>query len=215
MWLEDAEKFIYRLGMLEGESWLSVANALKTSADNILQDRQGALNALSKDVDEDGFWSNADLFFSVLSRLHQFPIYMLLMGYAIENIFKGIIICRMYLDDPRHFDVDNFNDIVVPVKGSTQTMSINKHGLCNLLSARAMGLCFSPNEKKVLNDLDEYILWGGRYPIPKKYKPYKPHSIKTIGDISPSDEPIDIVNAIYKKSSDELSRLVSLQRRDD
>ena len=65
-----------------------------------------------------------------------YPVYMLLAGYALENLFKGIIICGMWLEDHNSIDsIKDFEKLQVLVKGSiTQTMPIKQHDLiCCLL----------------------------------------------------------------------------------
>jgi hypothetical protein len=138
-----------------------------------------------------------------------YPIYMLLAGYALENAFKGVIICGTWLYDHRCIRLDDFADLRVPVKNDVQCIQIDKHGLSRLLRARAMTLEFSPDEKKVMAELDMHVLWGGRYPIPKRYELDKPFQVQPM---VPFEEHYKIIDRIYDEATKELNLLISLQR---
>jgi hypothetical protein len=143
--------------------------------------------------------------------MQMFPVYMLLAGYSIENLFKGIIICKTWLDDPDVLNVDDFEDIRVPTKGNGLPMSLKTHNLRELLEARAMTLSFEDNKKAVMGHLTEYIEWGGKYPVSLEF--YR-HYIRTNGVVDTGYRPFEVIELIYEKSRSELNRLYELQRLD-
>ena len=69
---------------------------------------------------------------------------------------------------------------------------------------------FTPDEKRVLQYLDKIVIWGGRYPVPKKQDPTRPVDIVCaeppfIG--SPTVLPIPAVRGIYDKAFEEMHRI--------
>ncbi len=126
-----------------------------------------------------------------------------------KNLFKGIVVCGMWLDDHNSVDaISDFEKLSAPVKGSTkQTTPIDKHGLVYLLAAKNMSLTFG-KEKDMMRKLDDFVYWSGRYPSPKKYD-------TSFRQISPSlNEPNEheIIDKMYHTAAAELDRLSNLQR---
>jgi hypothetical protein len=116
----------------------------------------------------------------------------------------------MWLDDAHSVDtVVDFEKLQVPVKGSiTQTMPIKHHGLIDLLAARNMSLTFGKEEKEVMQKLNDFVLWGGRYPSPKTYDT---NFRVTAPPINEPDEH-EIIDKMYRIAATELDRLSCLQR---
>ncbi len=147
----------------------------------------------------------------IILDMEMFSVYMLLAGCSIENLFKGIIICQTWLDDPSILNVDDFEEIRVPTKGNGQPMKLKTHNLRDLLEARAMTLTFENDKKVVMDDLTEYIEWGGKYPVSLRYYRYQ---IRSQGIVDSGYRPFEVINVIYEKSRSELNRLYELQRLD-
>jgi hypothetical protein len=79
------------------------------------------------------------------------PIYRMLMGFSMENLLKGILIAE---------------DLEAVVDGKLNSV-LDSHGLKDL-AEKIGGLKFTKLEKRVLSELESYVLWAGRYPAPKK-----------------------------------------------
>jgi hypothetical protein len=142
--------------------------------------------------------------------LDQYPIARLLIGYALENIFRGIIITKMWLDDPKSVDIADFEELRVPDKGGAQTMRIMEvgHHLSGLLAARAMTIQFTDAEKDMMDTLEDFIVWAGRYATSKKCDPIDPHGLKRFEPIEYTHQTVD---SLYQKAMEELIRLCRLQ----
>lgn len=74
------------------------------------------------------------------------PIYRMLMGFSLENLLKGILIA----ENPEGFEVSKLN-----------------HGL-KQYAEKIKGVHMSADEKALLAQLEPYVKWAGRYPMPKK-----------------------------------------------
>lgn len=84
--------------------------------------------------------------------------YMMLMGFAFENVAKAVLITR----DHR---------IVSSIKLGKWPTNRSGHGLIALFKAILPKV--SPEEEYLLLRLEEYVVWAGRYPIPRTSKEYK------------------------------------------
>lgn len=82
--------------------------------------------------------------------LFMHPVFKMLIGLSFENLLKGIIVAnRGSAGAPGTVDKD-----------------ITTHKMGDLLSSS--GVPLSPEEVKLLTDLEPYVVWAGRYPFPKK-----------------------------------------------
>jgi hypothetical protein len=79
---------------------------------------------------------------------HLFSVYCLLLGYAIENLLKGILMVQ----HPEYFK---------PNKKMTDIRSHNLVRLCNRCN-----IPVDKNETALLDTLTTYVEWQGKYPIP-------------------------------------------------
>ncbi|MHA0858096.1 hypothetical protein [Paenibacillus sp. CMAA1364] len=75
--------------------------------------------------------------------------YFLLVGFAFENLLKGIFISR----EPHNQE-------------SIKKMFKLGHNLLEL--TRYLQIDLTINEEEIINRLTNYLLWDGRYPTPKK-----------------------------------------------
>lgn len=86
------------------------------------------------------------------------PVYRFLMGQAFENLLKGIIIA--------HGKPAGFNGKI--------DESFAKHRINNLLEKLDSSQCtLSSEERAILVELQQYVEWAGRYPIPKSADNYQ------------------------------------------
>jgi len=187
-------------------NWYNTAKALKKASDKI---REAYLVAY-RNVDIGKRGRVIDFNKSEFDDLDQYPIAMLLMGYTMENIFRGIIITKMWLEDPQSVNsVTDFADLLVPVKGGT-TLPIMKHGLQRLINAIGMvDIKFSDDEKKMMDTLDMFIIWGGRYATPKEFDPSDPSGLKH--RLEPIEYPYQALDSLYQKSMEKLIELCKQQ----
>jgi hypothetical protein len=207
----------------EGFSWLDMAKTLRTSGHTIRDDFLAAQQRFLQNLWETAKVSGEGYTLEIKgtigissyrdSKMDLYPMYMSQAGYALENLFKGIIISGMWLNDPQSIDVvDDFKTLRVPVKGSaTQKMPLNIHDLNDLLAAKDMPLKFSDEERKVMRKLKDFILWGGRYPVPIEFDTGDPTYLRVMPPIDESNEN-EIIEKIYRVAAAELARLSNLQR---
>ena len=144
-------------------------------------------------------------------EIEMFPVYKLLMGYALENIIKGIIICQMSINDPHSIEKENFEDLKFTLKGGGYC-GIKVHGLVNkLLNAEVVNIVVLDKEKPLLKDLDACVLWGGKYPVPRNNKSNEAFIIPMGGVVELKPELAKPIKAIYDKWHDELRRIIRTQ----
>jgi len=183
----------------------SEAIILEVAAEKILNVWQKACEYFSSNLDGRPIDADKDW------ELQLFPVYELLMGYALENIIKGIIICQMSLNDPDSIKKENLEDLVFKLKGSEQKCKITVHGLANnLLNAEVVKIIVLDKEKPLLKDLDACIIWGGKYPVPRNNKSNEPF-IPIGGAVALNPKLAEPIKAIYDKWLDELHKIIKRQ----
>jgi hypothetical protein len=114
------------------------------------------------------------------------PVYLMLVGLAIESLVKGILVHR----DPRS---------VVEGKLSCQLLH---HDLPVLFGAAQIRL--DPAEKRFVTRLKEAIMWYGRYPVPTKAQRRKR---KPEVFVSASDP--DLFDALYERIEVDLRKIAA------
>jgi hypothetical protein len=196
-WIEDDNS--YRSTWQDGSSWLYMAMRLKLAVDKILEVyKEGISEEPSSSIHPS---SEA---IELILKMSQDPIYMLLMGYAIENAIKGIIVCGMQLDKSEGLNKANFEDVMTPLKDGCTEVQVAQHGLTYLIQSKYVNIDFTESEKKEMENLKDYVVWNGRYPIKMKYD----SSFGREGiDLNYPNEHTIHVNAIYDKAVAELNRL--------
>jgi hypothetical protein len=192
-----------------GARWYYQAFALKRAANKIRETYLVASN--DKDIlisklcnGESRSSDKADI-----TDLDQFPIAVLLAGYAVENIVRGIIICGTWLESPELVGMEHLDELYVDPKKGTHKLHLMEHNLRRLLDAKAMTVDFLEDEKAVMDILDEFIRWAGRYPFPKQYDP---SDLKGLRDLRFIMSSYPVIDSIYVKGMEELDRLCQLQR---
>lgn len=158
--------------------WLGEAQQLKRAADVVLAELNEILSVYPY-----GRASYEDL--------SLFKAYMLLSGIALENLVKGILVCR----DPSIVGNDKVDK--VRWKGSS-----HGHDLAEL--AKQTGIAFTLDEKGLFRRLSTFVVWGGRYPIPIKssdmvqHTKYRGKSIRLNTFISTDP---DLISKVFEKAS--------------
>ncbi len=95
-----------------------------------------------------------------LKNLCIFPgIYMLIAGYAIENLLKGVI-AKKYLIPSKERPYPDMPKELPP--------ELKSHNLVKL--CEKAGLTYNSDEKEYLELLQKYVTWAGRYPIPLEWQ---------------------------------------------
>lgn len=142
-------------------------------------------------------------------------VYLLLMGYALENLAKGIIAYKAY--SPKITDATPFEENVVKLDfkrkdgkkckgrgGKEKKCILTTHNLDDLYSARDIGFDVSDTEIDHLRVISIYPLWKGRYPVPL--------DIDEVPSSEPSFEDLSkTVISIYDRAMAEVERLRSLR----
>jgi len=89
------------------------------------------------------------------SQKNNFPIsvsqiYLMIVGFAVENYLKGIYVI-------------SFPEII----NNDKLIKLNRHDLLQLM--RELKFNVSKDEVDLIERLEEFVLWAGRYPIPAKF----------------------------------------------
>jgi len=85
--------------------------------------------------------------------------YLMLMGFAMENILKAIIVSQ----DPNAYKNKALRQKKLPA-------DLDGHGLLEL--AASINFELDAEEKSVLGRLEDHLVWAGRYPVPTKPSSY-------------------------------------------
>jgi len=201
--MPDGTQF-YRHSWQLGGSWISTADTLKRAADKILNEYQSAYGHLYEHTSSAMNRGTVEQF-TLDQNIDFYCPYMLLMGYALENIIKGMIICGTGIADPTFGGAVNFADFRAINRDTNGPWRIDQHGFLNLLKATVIdNNLFSDEEKDVLKYLDKFVTWGGRYPVAKNFDSEHPHEIVCV---EPINSPLAAIAAIYEKSLTEMYRL--------
>jgi|GEM_PF-2845554 len=211
---------IYRDHWQLGRYWLYTAKMLKNVADKILIDYLAAYRRPPV-ICDDIILSDPDL--------DLYCPYMLLMGYALENILKGMIICESGIKDPTFKSKDHLRDFKVGfIDGKEHYSKLTEHDLLHLLKAEVISKwcieTFNDTEMTVMGLLHNSVMWSGRYPTPNKYDPTgddpkNPNKTRNKDDrlsfycIEPPDTPIETVELIFDKAMKKLIKSCKLQEK--
>lgn len=125
-------------------SWLLMAQNLKWCADKVCW-----LDDKHECIQDDR-----------AQRAFTWPIYRMLLGLSFENLLKGLRVVKG--ENP--LDGDKLKD------------SFKKHDTDNnIAQVERLGLCLSldDGEREILRLLETFVVWVGRYPIPKVKSRYQ------------------------------------------
>ncbi len=140
------QQYFYRIHLKF--SWIREALTLKLAADRLYGEYKHA-------HDEFMEWMNSDKspeeilndeYFTRDLILNFYKIYFMLMGYAFENLFKGILTGQK------------------PPVSLENNFPYKSHSLEQL--AEKIDIELEGSEKDLLKQLGEYVKWKGRYPFP-------------------------------------------------
>lgn len=184
--VEKYKKMDYEHSGRSQISWDTSAEVLKRAANLLLMAyRQHMTTASPLRITVEGGpgWEEAND-----SRL--IPVYYMLMGLAVENYVKGIIMVNHpeYLTDDRLTKID---------KHETYDL-LNEHGITGF-----------KEYDDILHQLVEYVTSKGRYPITKKLEEHT--SVNEPIDLGRLD---NLLNALYKRSKIE-RRLEAIRNAGD
>ena len=133
----------FTIASTSAEEWLGKADQLMRAAGKI-----DPYAEFKIPVDADELHKTLDILAFSLSS-----VYFMLLGYSFENLLKGILLLR----EGSVATEDNIKDI------------FDTHSLTGLLEKIGnTELTFTKEEKEFFEELEEYVLWIGRYPMPKK-----------------------------------------------
>ncbi len=169
----------------DSTEWLNLAKRLKLSADVMWKNYSDALNEypLSQDV-----WNR---------RLAFMESYMMLAGFTFENLLKGIDIGRN--SNPE--DDSGLDTNLWAVHGRLWNVN-GGHGISDF--AKRIDENLTADEIELLKRLEEFIVWAGRYPIPKTANKFsnsnEPKNLTTLKDTDP-----EIINRLFKHFSEILT----------
>jgi len=131
------------------DSWLSYAEELEQAAEALWADSGSGLKIEAETKLDDSLVMKKS---SAHSRS-----YILLVGLALENVLKGLIITS----DAKLISSGNLDK------------SLKNHNLLNL-AGRIDGLILSNDEERILRICQDAIPYWGRYPVPLEYQDLKP-----------------------------------------
>lgn len=132
----------------------------------------------------------------------QNAVYLMLMGYALEDLAKCIIAYKAYT--PAITDVTPFEEKLKTFKFTRkdgQVRGLGTHNLDDLYLARDIGFEISATETDHLKIISGYTLWKGRYPVPLDIANMPSSSEPSFEDLSTT------ANNIYDRAMAEIERL--------
>ena len=140
------EKEFYDLISIDSMSWLDNSEKLKISADLIQKELQILIEPFLNEIKD---YNNED-------KIQAFwNSYFLIIGHAFESLIKGLSI-------ENNRCVKSFDDMF-----KTYWSKYNSgHGISEIAKDNILDL--TDEELKILKKLETYIIWAGRYPLPKK-----------------------------------------------
>jgi hypothetical protein len=132
------------------QDWLGAAKRLKISADIVLKHLLQIINV--------PYVSSSESVLELMEKqLALMEAFMMLTGFAFENLLKGIDIAK----NPNLVDSKKLDTALWNVRGG--------HGISSF-AKKIVSL--DPSEINMMERLEEYIVWAGRYPIPKLANTY-------------------------------------------
>ncbi len=148
-------------------SWLNTAQDLKRSADLLLASAVNSHRTKPQDTR--------------IVRGHM-SSYCLLMGFAFENLVKGV-------------HLSSFSQSATPFDDARADWKDGGHGFTDL-ARRSIDL--SDIEINVLRKLQEFVVWSGKYAIPNKPGRFNLDHWLT-GDLFPDADQLDAIQPLFSK----------------
>lgn len=174
------ETWLYLRGIVGIDGWANFAIALKAYADS-------RHNISTENPSQD-------------------LVYLMLMGYALEDLAKCIIAYKAYT--PAITDVIPFEEKLKEFefdRDDNKKCKLKTHELEDLYRAKDLGFHVSNQEIAHLKILSSYTTWRGRYPVPLDI-------VKMPSSPDPSFEDLSkTATSIYERAMAEVERLRSLR----
>lgn len=148
------QKIIFVRDGMPGE-WLGYAEELMDSAELMWENKERGLRAElwgTQNPKGDGMAVKESKKVSTISRT-----YFLLVGFAIENLFKGFIVCQ----NPSN------------ITSGKLSKNLKSHKLL-VLAQKVPEIKLTKEENKICKKIEEAIPYWGRYPIPLDYNGITP-----------------------------------------
>jgi len=130
--------------LLNPNNWFLTANDLTSAADRLAPDIEAFWESLASSEDS--------LPLSVFSGSRFQHTFMMLYGFAIENLCKGHAVKEL---SPKEQQT---------VKRGKLPKRLKTHDLVNLVT-KGIGLTIDDHEKELLKRLKKAVKWAGRYPV--------------------------------------------------
>lgn len=133
-------------------------------------------------------------------------VYLMLMGYVLEDLAKCIIAFRAYT--PEIIDVTQFEERLKDfrfMRRDGQERRLSTHKLDDLYLANDIGFQVEPIEVDHLKIISIYTLWKGRYPVPLEIADMHSSSESSFEDLSTT------ARSVYDRDIAEIERLRSLR----
>ena len=165
--LIDKKHDHYKSYWQSGMYWMIKAQTLKVAADKIFVVWQDACQRYLNPKEKNGHLVTDIYYLTIQDEIQLFPVYMLLMGYAFENLVKGIIICEMQRIDPDRFDKANLGELELPWKNGVGKCKITRHEFKFLFKTKYWNINLLDEEIGLLDETEKCVIWGGKYPVPK------------------------------------------------
>lgn len=167
---KEAEDLFELIGK-DAQAWLAQARQHKLAADALLPNLKEALSLppVLPGVQEKRF-----------AFVHS---YMLLMGFAFENLIKGVLIGR----DPKFVNREKLTSPISDRGGHGITAKVE-----DLTKLKA-------DELKLLQRIEEYLFWAGRYPLPLRSGIYLNSEAQKLRSFCTTDPAI--IDALFDKLS--------------
>lgn len=149
------------------------------------------LRRQSNDMNEDNWNKSTEPKHNIRSNTHILPVYLMLMGMAIEDLSKGIMVARKL-----KVDINIIDDATL------DKLEILGHRAPALI--KNLGISITDTEKRLLNDANEHLIWSGRYAAPAKWNRQIPHGMimdMTQGEIK-EEQSLETLMSLYKRLRD-------------
>jgi len=169
----------YKRGALGQMHWDSSARKLKRAADNLLRIYLAARSAAESHRGPRIFAEGCEGWEEYLDE-QLIDIYYMLMGLAIENLFKGIIM----VNHPEYLTPEGLE-------------KIDKHDIHEFLVDPALRSLLKEFDeyRDILVELAEYVKWKAKYPVSKSYKEFEP-----IDEFIDRDRLIQLYESLNKRA---------------
>jgi hypothetical protein len=150
--MDEATEILYEyLGRSKYE-WLRMGKQLIAASNILYSESTKAGEALNEFLNKAGAASEDEFI-----EARAFIPARMITGMALENLIKGLILIK----HPSEVSKD-------------KKFNLNSHKLIELWTRYLPEISIAEKEKVVLEEIQKYIEWKGRYPIPLMAKHFKP-----------------------------------------